>query len=241
MFIIRIIGLRIVIKHWNFIWKYWCRDKRSLASLKKRYFSRFRPSRMVNLFAIFPKNSVSIQFKENAKSDILRDPLGSRPRNSCRCSFPKEALKSRESSAVRRLRPRDEMAFPPFYLAAKEMERKLIEAVNVNTRMDVRDRKSGLVNWLTVSPLYFLSDGKRERVSFLLLSYLHLFLSPLLLLLFLFTSLFVILSPKTLFAFSFLISSSFPPPLPFSLTLFRFITERIERSFAVRSCIWLVI
>lgn len=36
------------------------------------------------------------------------------------------------------------------------MERKLIEAVNVNTRMDVRDRKSGLVNWLTVSPLYLL-------------------------------------------------------------------------------------
>lgn len=34
------------------------------------------------------------------------------------------------------------------------MERKLIGAVNVNTWIDARDRKSGLANWLTVSPLY---------------------------------------------------------------------------------------
>lgn len=45
------------------------------------------------------------------------------------------------------------VAFSP-YLGSKEMERKLIGAVNVNTRMDVHDRKSGLVNWLTVSPLF---------------------------------------------------------------------------------------
>lgn len=37
---------------------------------------------------------------------------------------------------------------------SKEMERKLIGAVNVNTWIDARDRKSGLANWLTVSPLY---------------------------------------------------------------------------------------
>lgn len=36
----------------------------------------------------------------------------------------------------------------------KEMEGKLIGTVNVNTWIDVRDRKSGLVNWLTVSLLY---------------------------------------------------------------------------------------
>lgn len=45
---------------------------------------------------------------------------------------------------------------------SKEMERKLIGAVNVNTRMDVRDRKSGLANWFTVSPLYPLAPPSKE-------------------------------------------------------------------------------
>lgn len=80
--------------------------------------------------------------------------------------FRKETLESpddRESTvsfaaavAASRSLEESKMAFSP-YLGSKEMERKLIGAVNVNTRMDVRDRKSGLVNWLTVSPSFSLS------------------------------------------------------------------------------------
>lgn len=97
---------------------------------------------------------------------------------------------------------------------SKEMERKLIGAVNVNTRIDVRDRKSGLANWLTVSSLYpllplfllfpllrFLSLSLASWFSVPLLSCSRPFL--------LFVSLFLRLS-----CFSFHVSSSPQSPLP---------------------------
>lgn len=217
--------LRILVKYWNFIWKYWFRQERWLASLKKNYFSRFLSIANANLLAIFLKNAVNIQFKGNAlgESDILRDPLRSRPRNSCKYSFPKE--ESREPRIVCcETRPRRD-GLSSLLSRSKEMERKLIEAVNVNTRMDVRDRKSGLVNWLTVSPLYFFSDGKRE-CAFSLFFPLRRPSPPE-----------TVFSPSRSFAALFWYLLRFLS-LTFSLALFRFITERIERSYAVRSCIW---
>jgi len=73
-------------------------------------------------------------------------------------NFPKEDLEGSKSRIVRYESASQRDGLSLFLSRSKEMERKLIGAVNVNTRMDVRDRKLGLVNWLTVSPLFLLRE-----------------------------------------------------------------------------------
>lgn len=91
--------------------------------------------------------------------------------------------------------------------------------------MDVRDRKSGLVNWLTVSPLYLPMGDSAFRAPLFLppshplshrpYSRNHRFAFP-------------IFAALSRYLLRFL-------PLP---ALFRLTTDQIERSYAVRSCIW---
>lgn len=220
-------AIRILIKYPNLVWKrrfgrrYHSFHLRRVAS--SSVLTHLRKSQSPSQIA--EKLRVNIWFKRNAlgESDILCD----RGRRTHANMSPKRRPRGLRI-ANRPLRVCEARRRPFLPLSrSKEMERKLIGAVNVNTRMDVRDRKSGLVNWLTVSPLYLLPMGDSALRALLP--------PPPPPLLFL-----IALIPETI------VSPSRSSPLyldiffVFSLSgsLFRLTTDQIERSYAVRSCIW---
>lgn len=188
-----------------------------LRKVTSSVLARLRKSPISLLIA--EKHRVNVWFTRNAlgESDVLCDSYDRGRITHANMSFPERRPRGFQ---IANRSPRVGEARWPFLLLSRseEMGRKLIGAVNVNTRMDVRDRKSGLANWLTVSPLYLpvgdsalrappsFSSSLLQKASFRL--------------------------PDLRRSIS--ISSSFSPsPAPFRLT-----TDQIERSYAVRACIW---